>query len=31
MLGHGGWTASVVQTGVIRRGDVVQLHAATGV
>ena len=31
MLGHGGWTACVVQTGVIRRGDVVQLHAATGV
>ncbi len=28
MFGHGGWTASVVQTGTIRRGDVVQLHAA---
>lgn len=26
MFGHGGWTASVVQAGIIRRGDVVQLH-----
>lgn len=29
MFGHGGWTASVVQSGTIRRGDVVRLHPVT--
>lgn len=29
MFGHGGWTASIVRTGTIRRGDIVQLHSTS--